>query len=100
MCTIVNITVFFYTTVHQVARNRRNKPQTVYFGAVILKSPFTHSTYTIIEVTSRKLYVLQISEAASPQFDDKVTSFGAVRMSDNTINVGNCVTCTVDGEVH
>ena len=64
-----------------------------------LKSPFTRTTYTIIEATSRKLYALQISEAASPQFDDKVTSFGAVQMSDNTINVGNCIKCTVDGEV-
>ena len=72
-----------------MARNRSNKPQTVHFGAVTLKSPSTRSTYTIIEATSIKLYALQISEAVSPLFDDKVTSFGAVRMSDNTINVGN-----------
>lgn len=71
------------------------------FGAVTLKSPFTQTDPTIIEATSRKLYTLQTSESEeeSPLFNDQVTSFGAVRISDNTINVGNCIKCTIDGEV-
>ena len=77
----------------------RNKPRKMYFGTVTLKSPFTQTTHTIIDATSRKLYALHISEEDSPRFDDKVTSFGAVRMCDNTINIGNCIKCTVDGKV-
>lgn len=84
----------------QVERNEKNKPQTMFFGSVTLKSPFSQSTPTVIEATSRKLYTLQSSELESPQFDDKVSSFGAVRISDSImINTGNCVKCTVDGEV-
>ena len=34
------------------------------------------------------------------RFDDKVSSFGAVCISDSIMtNTGNCVKCTVDGEV-
>ena len=79
-------------------RNGNSKPQTMCFGAVTLKCPFTQNDPTIIEATSRKLYTLQSSEE-SPLFNDKVTSFGAVRITDNTINTGNCIKCTIDGEV-
>ena len=78
----------------------RNKPQSMFFGSVTLKSPFSQTTHTVIEATSRQLYTLQSSEVESPRYDDKVSSFGAVRISNGVlINTGNCVKCTVDDEV-
>ena len=89
-----------FVRIMQVERNEKNKLQTMFFGSVTLKSPFSQTTHTVIEATSRQLYTLQSSEIESPRFDDKVSSFGAVRISDSIlINTGNCVICTVDGEV-
>ena len=75
----------------------RNKPQSMFFGSVTLRSPFSQTTHTVIEAISRQLFTLQSSEVESPRYDDKVSSFGAVRISNGVI--GNCFKCTVDGEV-
>ena len=38
-------------------------------------------------------------QRSSPQFDDSVTLFGAVMISEDSINVGNCVKYTKEGKV-
>ena len=55
------------------------------FQDVLLNTPFSQAVSTIAEATSSELYVL---DSESPQFDDSITSFGAVMISEDPSTLG------------